>query len=757
MQLIGFENFDFNLVEIVINNSCPLDCKYCFLQNQGKADFMSCDTLIHVFEMCKKSQEIHKKDFISIMFALKEPLVSWKIIQQAIDSLSFSPDKYNIFLTINTNGVLLTPTIITYCREHLIDLHISLDGPQDIHDRERIYRGHNKEYLSSWSKVMDIIKQYPNYNYMSFMTTLNLKDLDRVEEIFHFMSNLPISKWIYSVNKFEDWNYAQLETHIKNFIDTATPQQLQRTAIANTAAAFPNLQVTNSLKIIQDGTVFLQPPVHNEGAIKGDFTSRVLLGNVNNTLEVPEKFRGLTYKDYEIIGENCTSDCILYNFCKQAKNTKHQIYISSYNCNRAQHFSRMQQYLKGDIMTEQEYINIRNNIPLTNAVINLTDNCNLRCPYCFTEHNIRTMDFGTLKSSIMFILNGLDKFESHKPPCFNFFGGEPMLHYDDLIKPSIEWVEENGLREKYKINFGMTTNGTLLNEERIKWLKQHEVSILLSIDGAKYTQDKQRPTVDGKSSFEMVEKNIPTLLTYFPYTTFRSAIEPENVEFMYENYLYARKMGFLNYFITPNVSAQWSIEDIQKACEQLSLISTTIYRDISQGYTPLIWGNLMTNIRHIFENNSDAQTISYNHCGIGTASVGIATNGDLYGCQEHNTYINHDIFYIGNIFTGIDPIKHRRLLSEYAATKHPVCKNNPNLCEKCSFYNDCAGNYCPSHNIGNGNRAIENDLISCVWKSFTRDLAILFLEETANTHNQKVINFLEKCFINNTNQEYTGW
>ena len=524
MQLINFENFDFNLVEIVINNSCPLDCKYCFLQNQGKSEFMTSNTLIKIFEMCKLSQEIYKKNFISIMFSLKEPLVSWNIIQQAIDSLTFSLEEYNIFLTINTNGVLLTSEIISYCREHLIDLHISLDGPKDIHDRERIYRGKNSQNLSSWDKVMSIINKYPNYNYMSFMTTLNLKDIDRIEEIFHFMSNLPISKWIYSVNKFENWDYDKLETHIKNFINQATPQQLKRTAIANTAAAFPNLNVSNSLKIIQDGTVFLQPPVHNEGATQGDFISRVYLGNVHTQLEVPLQFKGLTYKDYEIIGEKCTKSCVLYNFCKQTQNKTHQIYINDYNCKRAQHFSRIQKYLKGDMMTEQEYKEIRKNIPLTNAVINLTDNCNLRCPYCFTEHNTRTMDLGTLKSSIMFILNGLDKFESHRAPCFNFFGGEPMLHYDDLIKPSVEWVEETGLREKYKINFGMTTNGTLLNEERIKWLKQHEISILLSMDGDKYTQDKQRPIANGKSSFDILDKNISMLLQYFPYTTFRSAI-----------------------------------------------------------------------------------------------------------------------------------------------------------------------------------------------------------------------------------------
>lgn len=33
MSLIGFEKLDFNMAEIVLNNSCPLDCDYCFMHN----------------------------------------------------------------------------------------------------------------------------------------------------------------------------------------------------------------------------------------------------------------------------------------------------------------------------------------------------------------------------------------------------------------------------------------------------------------------------------------------------------------------------------------------------------------------------------------------------------------------------------------------------------------------------------------------------------------------------------------------------
>lgn len=222
----NFEGFDFNLVEVVLNNSCPLDCSYCFMENKGGISFMSEETLTNIFLMCKYSMEINPRDFISVMFSLKEPLLSWNVIKNTIDNLDFDLDKYNIFCTINTNGVLLTDDILKYCQDHYIDIHISLDGPKDIHDKRRVYRGINNKNLSSHDKVMEIIKKYPNCPKLSYMTTINKEDLDRIEEIFNYMSSLPISCFVYALNKFDNWDtnsIASLEKGIKNFINKATP------------------------------------------------------------------------------------------------------------------------------------------------------------------------------------------------------------------------------------------------------------------------------------------------------------------------------------------------------------------------------------------------------------------------------------------------------------------------------------------------------------------------------------------------------
>lgn len=407
-------------------------------------------------------------------------------------------------------------------------------------------------------------------------------------------------------------------------------------------------------------------------------------------------------------------------------------------------------------MTDTEYQKIRDTYPIFNAVINVTDQCNLRCPYCFTEHNTRVMDLGTMKSAISFIIRECERFPDFKGnPGIAFFGGEPMLHYEDLIKPAIEWCEEIGYVDKWGITFSMTTNGTLFTEERLKWLKEKNCNILLSIDGDKETQDDQRPGVNGTSSFDKIEPMIPVILKYFPGVTFRSAIEPRNVDKMAQNYIFARKQGFLHYFVTPNISANWDLDTIARACQQMAIMADIYYTDIKNQQVPLVWDEFETMLVDCFT-SSEPATISYNHCGIGTNSVGIATNGDLNGCQEHNTYKEHDIFYIGNIFTGIDRERHKRLLSEFRALEHPVCKDMPSLCESCSFKDSCASHLCPSHNIGNGGRAIENPLVVCLWKRFTHDLALGILERAAAENNEIFRDYLLNI-VTGKPRDFAAW
>lgn len=275
-----------------------------------------------------------------------------------------------------------------------------------------------------------------------------------------------------------------------------------------------------------------------------------------------------------------------------------------------------------------------------NAVLNLTNQCNLRCPYCFVHFNEQKVSLETAKATCEYLLNNATVEEK---PNLWFFGGEPMLEYKRIIQPI---VEEYGER----IEFGITTNGTLLTEDVVDYFFKNNIPILLSIDGNEIVQSKQRPYANGKSSFEDVLKNIPYLLMFFPNTTFRSTLTKFSIPHMYDTYCFARHMGFTNIALCINEYEEYDEEDFQIMKTQYNKIVLEIVKG-----SPL-WLSDLDKARD-YEKTS-LQNI--HRCGYGTTSVGVDVNGNLMPCQELNSTTD---FIIGNVFTGIDTEVHNKFLN----------------------------------------------------------------------------------------------
>jgi DNA-binding LacI/PurR family transcriptional regulator len=138
------------------------------------------------------------------------------------------------------------------------------------------------------------------------------------------------------------------------------------------------------------------------------------------------------------------------------------------------------------------------NLPrITTAMLVVTHDCNLRCRYCFVDKNPCKMTYETAKAAAEFVIKNAE--EDKVTPGINFFGGEPMLMWDSIIVPLVNWV-----RHEYKkpFHFGITTNGTLLNEERIQFMKDN------NFDGAFIAGlNETSPLLD-----ELKNTDIPTVL-----------------------------------------------------------------------------------------------------------------------------------------------------------------------------------------------------------------------------------------------------
>ena len=142
-------------------------------------------------------------------------------------------------------------------------------------------------------------------------------------------------------------------------------------------------------------------------------------------------------------------------------------------------------------------------------ILKLTTACNLNCVYC-SEGDCAA---STLPEKIFY------KLVDEMPPLlkqletedaeFLFHGGEPMLYGREGLKRLIDYAREN-LRD-FKIRFLMQTNGTLIDDDWIKFFKAEEISVGVSLDGYSELHDKNRRTKTDEPTAEKVLHNLKLL------------------------------------------------------------------------------------------------------------------------------------------------------------------------------------------------------------------------------------------------------
>lgn len=394
--------------------------------------------------------------------------------------------------------------------------------------------------------------------------------------------------------------------------------------------------------------------------------------------------------------------------------------------------------------------------PLT-GILNLTDSCNLACHYCFVQQQPHFMTYEIAKDSIDWLCqNYIIKKEKNilnkdSNVGIQFFGGEPMLLYDDIIVPIMYYIEKKYTNIPF--NIGITTNGTLLNEERIKFLKKHHVGILLSIDGDKTTQDLTRPCRNGQSSFDLVIQNIPNILKYYPQTTFRATVSQENVKQLFHNFLFAEAIGFKQCFFSINEREEWTEENLLIAEQEVSKIFQYYMILLQNNIMPiltssliidsfkialLLYDSIINKTKLIIDNKLDSSI-----CGIGIQHISINFKGDLFTCQEQDSRNNtNDIFNIGNIYTGINKNKHIQLLNSiYNNNNNIIQCNDLNICKTCKTKIKCKEWICPSTNNDLFNKINMKSKISCRYRNAYVNNALTLLQLLGN--NKFFINYLQ--------------
>ena len=348
------------------------------------------------------------------------------------------------------------------------------------------------------------------------------------------------------------------------------------------------------------------------------------------------------------------------------------------------------------------------------AMLTLTHECNLRCRYCFVRKGAENMSLATAKAAAGFLRR--NALASGCTPEINFFGGEPMLRYEEVIRPLVEWAHtERG----WALRFSITTNGTLLTPERIGFMKRHGFSLLLSMDGIREVQDFNRPDAAGRGSFGAAGPIAPLVAAAWPGAALRMTAIPASCGALFRSIRWAEAQGFGSFFVIPDVFQPWDAGswetlagEIRKYADYVldkrrkrgKYIKFSAFEQAGRDMGAIALAKARG------ERRSLPGCRAAGKCGLGAGRfAAIAPDGALYACQELCSY-GGGPFLIGSVFTGADEARRRALMALYDSA--PARGGG---CEGCAYDPVCDGGCAASNFLVTGavNRVPET---YCRWK-----------------------------------------
>ena len=157
----------------------------------------------------------------------------------------------------------------------------------------------------------------------------------------------------------------------------------------------------------------------------------------------------------------------------------------------------------------QDYLKI---FQLKNAVVKVTNRCNLKCSYCYwfrDKTSYQKPAFLSLENALSLISRVDEYCINNKLDSFHLglHGGEPLMWPTKIA----EQFFEAGKLAKTNIEFSIQTNGVDISDKWLSLIEKYSIKIGISIDGSKYLHNRFRVDFKGQGSFDRVKISIDKL------------------------------------------------------------------------------------------------------------------------------------------------------------------------------------------------------------------------------------------------------
>ena len=196
----------------------------------------------------------------------------------------------------------------------------------------------------------------------------------------------------------------------------------------------------------------------------------------------------------------------------------------------------------------------------TDAVLLLTDSCNLGCTYCFADSipSKKKLNIEVALRAIDLILDNAKAVGSVTPTIRFLGGGEPTMEWKNLVVIT-EYAKQKAKDLNLKVWIRLVTNGTLLNDDRLLWIARYIDFITLSFEVLPDLQE-QRPFINGTSSHAKVLELVKKLSGYGIKSHIRTTISDKTAHKLSEMVEYLKEYNVTHIRFEPLSQIGRSIE-----------------------------------------------------------------------------------------------------------------------------------------------------------------------------------------------------
>ena len=186
------ENYENKMLQLVIETTsdCNLRCVYCpFTYQEGEDARRSISSESLTKAVNYFLDHSGKGKIRAISFYGGEPLLCLENIKRVLNVIEERGLRDSLELIIDTNATLIDDEIIDLIFDNNIRVQISLDGPRDIHDANRVFASGKGTHSTVIKNIKRLVEKLPDFaNRVNFEVTIAPPyDIPAIDDYFQSM------------------------------------------------------------------------------------------------------------------------------------------------------------------------------------------------------------------------------------------------------------------------------------------------------------------------------------------------------------------------------------------------------------------------------------------------------------------------------------------------------------------------------------------------------------------------------------------